>query len=126
MKISTILLTLILSSLSFFSYDVYGQNPSQPENIGQSQLDSLQKAATIEEAQQKEADAATLQDAKQLSNEAKSTAKEAQRVEQDATSASTEARKAYKTEKKAQKMRSKADKQAGKATDARNKSDLNY
>jgi hypothetical protein len=125
MKLKTISLTLILSALSLFSYELYGQERTEMSKQERDRLDSLQKVDIQVQEQQKADDKNAMDDAKSATIQTKAKAKEAQRVERDANAASVESKKALKMEKNAQKARKNADQQSQKASEARDKSDKN-
>jgi hypothetical protein len=125
MKFKTIMLTLTLSGLSLFTYDVCGQETFVMSKSEQDRKDSLQKVNKVEQNQQTVRDVDRMNNVQDASKVTEANAKEAQRVEKDASNAAKESKNAVKAEKKAQKARKNADKQALKASQARAKSDNN-
>jgi hypothetical protein len=125
MKYKTTILTLTLSALSLFAYNLYGQERTEMSKLERDRMDSLQKVDLKVQEQQKAEDKVAIDNAKNASIETKAKAKEAQRVEREASAASNESRKALKMEKNAQKARKNADQQSQKASEARDKSDKN-
>jgi ArsR family metal-binding transcriptional regulator len=71
---------------------------------------------------QKDQNAATIENLKDENNAAKAVEKEAQKTVRDASDATKQSKSALKSERKAQKARDKADKQSLKAEKAKNKS----
>jgi hypothetical protein len=102
---------IIFVSLTLFSNKLFCQQ------------DSSRIMTPVEQVNhQKAQDAATIDNLKNQSNDAKEVAKDAQNVERAASDASKQSKSALKQEKKAQKARKKADAQSLKAEEAINKS----
>jgi hypothetical protein len=88
-----------------------------------SQQDSSKILSPSEQVNnQKAQDAATIDNLKNQSDNAREVAKDAQHTERIASDASKQSKSALKAEKKAQKARKKANDQSTKAEKARNKS----
>jgi len=119
MNLKSIICTVTLGGLFFFSVESFGQ--SSDARAG----DGLTTNRRIDSETQQENDANRMANARQARRETKAKAKEARRVEREADDAERQSKNALKTEERAQKSRKRADAQSQKASDARVKSNEN-